>query len=190
MPVAAGSIPLSATAQASFRDWWDTKKREAADHDGLWAEWLQKQGGNALRLSLCLEMLKWSTSDQAALPQEIATQTLEDALTLIDDWAIPMAQRTLDLMYRSQGDQHAAALAKHLRREKLTKFNARLFWRGKYGPAGVLRDPKAMEDACRALTDAGLIRHVGLRNHPRKGREATDYEVNPALLEAAPTKQA
>jgi DNA adenine methylase len=187
LPVANASIPLSAAALASFRDWWDAKKREAAEYDGLWAEWLQKQGGNALRLSLCLEMLKWSTTEQAALPQEIATGTLQDALTLIDDWAIPMAQRTLDLMYRSGADQHAATLAKHLRREKLTKFNARLFWRGKYGPAGALRDPKAMGDACRVLTDAGLIRHVGVRNHSRKGREATDYEVNPVLLEAPPS---
>jgi len=188
LPVAAASIPLSAAAQVHFRDWWDAKKREAAEHDGLWAEWLQKQGGNALRLSLCLEMLKWSTSERADLPQEIATETLRDALTLIDDWAIPMAQRTLDLMYRSAADQHAATLAKHLRREKLTKFNARLFWRGKYGPAGALRDPKAMGDACRVLMDAGLIRHVGVRNHSRKGREATDYEVNPALSGVAPSR--
>jgi DNA adenine methylase len=187
LPVAAACIPLSADAQAIFRDWWDRKKREAADHDGLWAEWVQKQGGNALRLALCLEMLKWSATERAALPDEIATQTLQDAVTLIDDWAIPMAQRTLDLMYRSGAEQHAATLAKHLRREKLAKFNARLLWRGSYGPAGALRDAKVLEEACRVLTDAGLIRHVGTRNHSHKGRVSGDYEVNPVLLASRPS---
>lgn len=184
LPVGTACIPLSADAQSVFRGWWDAKKREIADHEGLWAEWMQKQGGNALRLSLCLEMLKWSASAATDLPETIATKTLQDALTLIDDWAIPMAQRTLEVMYRSTSDQWAVALAKHLRRHKLGTFNARRLRRGECGgPAGVLADPDAMDQACRTLIGAGLIRHVGVRNHSTKGRAPMDYETNPVLLD-------
>ena len=190
LDVATACIPLSAAAQSVFRGWWDAKKREIADHEGLWAEWMQKQGGNALRLALCLEMLKWSVSDAADLPEEITEQTLQDALTLIDDWAIPMAQRTLEVMYRSKSDQWAVALAKHLRRHKLETFNARLLRRGECGgPAGVLADPKAMDQACRTLMEAGLVRHIGVRRHTAKGRSPMDYDTNPALLDLG-TKRA
>jgi DNA adenine methylase len=183
LPVGAACIPLSADAQSVFRVWWDAKKREIADHDGLWAEWMQKQGGNALRLALCLEMLKWSASGATDLPEDIAAQTLQDALTLIDEWAIPMAQRTLEVMYRSTSDQWAVALAKHLRRHDLATFNARRLRRGESGgPAGVLADPKVMDQACHTLMGAGLIRHVGVRNHASKGRSPMDFETNPALL--------
>lgn len=184
LPTGAGSISLCPDAQSVFRGWWDTKKREIADHEGLWAEWMQKQGGNALRIALALEMLKWSASDATDLPETIATRTLQDALTLIDDWAIPMAQRTLEVMYRSTSDQWAVALAKHLRRHKLGTFNARRLRRGECGgPAGVLADPDAMDQACRALMGAGLIRYVGVRNHFTKGRAPMDYEANPVLLD-------
>jgi DNA adenine methylase len=190
LPVAGDVIPLSPDAQAIFRAWWDAKKRENADHDGLWAEWLQKQGGNALRIALVLEMLQWSTAGaDTALPMEVTKVTLQGALTLLDDWAIPMAQRTLEVMYRSSSDQHAAALAKLLRRLNLTSFNARRLRRGELGgPVGALGNPDVMDDACHSLMQAGLIRHVGMRNHYRKGRAPLDYETNPVLFEGAATK--
>ena len=81
------------------------------------------------------------------VPEAIDEQTLVDALMLIDDWAISMAQRTLEVMYRSSSDQHAAALARHLRREKLTAFNARRLRRGEYGPAGALSEPSRSSPA-------------------------------------------
>ena len=183
LPVGSACIPLSPDAQAAFRVWWDAKRREIADHDGLWAEWMQKQGGNALRLALTLELLKWSAGEAVELPSSISPDTLWDALTLIDDWAIPMAQRTLEVMYRSPSDQQAVTLARHLRREKLGAFNARQLRRGEYGPAGALSEPATMEAACRVLMEAGLIRFVGARNHSHKGRVSGDYEVNPALFE-------
>ena len=85
-------------------------------------------------------------------------------------------------MYRSQADQQAAALARFLRRQKVTTFNARRLRRGEYGQAGALGNAKVMDEACRALMEAGLIRHVGFRNHSHKGRAPTDYETNPILL--------
>jgi hypothetical protein len=94
------------------------------------------------------------------------------------------------VMYRSSSDQHAAALAKLLRRLNLTSFNARRLRRGELGgPVGALGNPDVMDDACHSLMQAGLIRHVGTRNHYRKGRAPLDYETNPALLEGAVTKR-
>jgi len=182
LPVGCGRLMLAPPAQARFRQWWDGKRREIADHDGLWAEWMQKQGGNALRLALVLELLKWAVTDGDDLPEAIEEHTLQDALALIDDWAIPMAQRTLEVMYRTPADQQAAALAKHLRRAKLTSFNARRLRRGEYGPAGALGHTATMEQACRTLMEARLIRFVGVRHHAHKGRASGDYEVNPLLL--------
>jgi DNA adenine methylase len=182
LKVATACIPLSPDGQLIFRNWWNAKKREIAEHDGLWAEWMQKQGGNALRLALCLEMLKWCGAAKDSLPAEIATQTLHDALNLIDSWAIPMAQRTLDVMYRPREEQWASMLARHLRRENLSAFNARGFYRGEYGPAGPLRNAETLDKACMVLIRSGLIRDVGVRRHPRKGRTSSDYAVNPALL--------
>lgn len=181
LPVDNGCLPLTASGQIIFSEWWNAKRIENADHDGLWAEWMSKQGGNALRIALCLELLKWSATD-GDLPHDISEQSLRDAVKLIDHWAIPMAERTLEVMHRSQSDQLAATLAKHLRRAKLATFNSRKLRRGEYGQAGALSDSSKMDDACAALIEARLIRHVGARAHARKGRISGDYEVNPALV--------
>lgn len=183
LPVADACLSLAPEAQRLFEEWWDATRRDNAEAEGLWAEWMHKQGGNVLRLALVLEMLKWAATAAEPLPPIVSTSTLSDALTLMDSWVIPMAERTLEVMYRSTGDQRASTLAKHLRRHKLTSFNARKLRRGEYGAAGVLRDKAVMDEACQALLDARVIRFVGARNHSKKGRLSGDYEVHPALLQ-------
>jgi len=146
---------------------------------------MAKQGGNALRIALTLELLKWSANNDAAFPLEVSLATLRDALFLIDNWAIPMAQRTLEVMDRAPSDQQAASLAKLLKRRDLSRFNARKLRRVEYGPVGALANVKVLTSAIETLEGAGIIRRVGTRVGGTIGRRSSDYEVNPKLLDAS-----
>ena len=72
------------------------------------------------------------------------------------------------------------ALARHLKRTGLCEFNARVL-RREIGGA-LLRDASAMNAACNTLVEAGLIRPKFARAGGTPGKQAKNYEVNPAVF--------
>jgi hypothetical protein len=70
-------------------------------------------------------------------------------------------------------------LARHLRAHKQAKFNAKNMRRDIGGP---LREASAMDAACAALVEAGVIRPWPERSGSTPGRAAKNYEVNPVVL--------
>ncbi|OYW33386.1 MAG: hypothetical protein B7Z41_05530 [Rhizobiales bacterium 12-66-7] len=73
-------------------------------------------------------------------------------------------------------ETNAAILARHLRQEGRSTFNARTVRRA---IGGALRTADAMEAAIEDLVEACLVRPV---SQPLRSKKAKDFEVNPALL--------
>lgn len=188
------AVPLSRHAIARFEQWVDRKRKAAeADEDGVWGQWLGKQGGVALRLALVIEHLWWAADPKPGEwtgPAKISNAALTTAMKFIDSYSSPMAALTLKNAARPVEDQDALRLVRMLAATGKEQFNARLLSRGSHGPAGRLSQPSAMAAACEVLAAAKLIRHVGERADGKAGRRPSVYEVNPILFDADVRKAA
>lgn len=176
--------PLTDEARALVEPWVGAKRAKTADQEGIWGEWLGKQGGVALRLALVFEYLWWAAEAPYAdePPAQISTEAYQAAIRFIDEYAAPMAERAFAMAALPLEDKLGAKLAKLLQGSRATKFNARDVRRGSLGPAGELSGAAAMTTACEALEHACLIRHVGQRAGGGHGRLPANYDVNPRLL--------
>ena len=181
---------LDPDAASGFEVWWRERRREASEGSGLWAGWLGKQGGTALRLALILEHLWWSApsansaNSANSFPQIVTSSAMNAAMHLIDRWAGPMAKRAFGAAAASPAEADAAALATWISRRGLNTFNTRTARRSADGPGGRLVATTAMSAACDLLDEAGLIRRSGGRAGDTPGRARNDYTVNPIMLEA------
>jgi len=148
----------------------------AADASGVFAGTLGKARGHVLRLSAILELLWWSAQPDKPAPTSISAAAVGDAIDLVDSYFLPMAERVFGDSAIPIADRNATALARHLRQAREPTFNARLVRRSM---GGALRDAAAMEAACTALVDAGIIRAITSLG---MGRKPKDFEVNPAIF--------
>jgi len=185
------ACPLTAGAQTLLGPWVGAKRDEASQSEGIWAEWLGKQGGVALRLALILEHLWWAADAPMAqsAPMEISERAYRAAIDFIDGYSAPMAERAFAIATLPQEDRLGAKLAKLIRKDGRRSFNARDVRRGALGAAGELAKAKEMALACECLELAGIIRHIGIRAGGKPGRAPTIYEVNPALWQSADTSK-
>lgn len=179
-------VPLARKAKARFEAWVADKQIAAkSDEEGVWGQWLGKQGGVALRLALVFEHLWWAASarrtDQDG-PKQVSAAALTAAMKFIDDYATPMAAIALNNAGRPVEEQDARSLLRLVERGGARQFNARQVSRGAFGPAGRLSQPSAMLAACEVLEASMLIRHIGVRAGDRKGRRPSDFEINPVLV--------
>lgn len=188
------AIPVSRRAIARFEQWVGQKRQAAeADEDGVWGQWLGKQGGVALRLALVLEHLWWASDakpDDTTGPTTISASAMTAAMKFIDAYASPMAALALKNAAQPVEDQDALRLLRLLANKGDAQFNARLLGRGSHGPAGRLSQPSVMTAACEVLTAAKLIRHVGERADGKAGKRPGLYEVNPILFDTGVRKAA
>lgn len=179
-------VPVARQARARFEAWVAAKQIAAkSDEEGVWGQWLGKQGGVALRLALVFEHLWWAASarrtDQDG-PKQVSAAALSAAMKFIDGYAAPMAAIALNNAGRPVEEQDARSLLRLIERGGVRQFNARQVSRGAFGPAGRLSQPAAMKAACEVLEASMLIRHVGVRAGDRKGRQPSDFEINPVLV--------
>ena len=179
------AVPLARHAKQRFEAWVASKHEEAkGDEEGVWGQWLGKQGGVALRLALIIEHLWWAANphrDQDG-PTVVSQSALSAATNFIDGYAGPMTVVALNNAVRPASEQDAKTLLALLRRRPIEQFNARLVGRGSNGPAGRLATPAVMASACDVLEAAHLIRFAGVRAGNHKGRKTNDYEANPVLF--------
>lgn len=178
------AVPVARHATPRFEAWAALKNSESrADDEGVWGQWLGKQGGVALRLALILEHLWWAANPDLGQegPKIVSQTALTAATKFIDRYAGPMTVVALNNAVRPASEQDARTLLALLRRRPVEQFNARLVGRGSNGPAGRLAAPAVMASACDVLEAAHLISFVGVRAGEHKGRKTSDYEVNPAV---------
>lgn len=175
---------LAPEAMPVLQAWVGNKRFEVAQEEGVWAEWLGKQGGVSLRIALILEYLWWAAVSplNEPPPETITLTAYQAAIDFIDGYSMPMAARTMNLAMRPPEDRAAAKLARLLRKHRVPQFNAREVRRNAIGPVGDLAKPSNMAAACEVLEAAHLIRHIGGRDGPNRGRTASTFEVNPALF--------
>ena len=174
---------LASEALDLLQSWVGQKRSVAAQEEGIWAEWLGKQGGVSLRIALILEHLWWAAVSplNEPPPEVISLAAYQTAIDFIDSYSMPMAARTMNLAMRSPEYRAAAKLARMLHKNQVPQFNARDVRRGSLGPVGELDKSTTMTAACEVLEAAHLIRHIGGREGPTRGRKASTFEVNPAL---------
>lgn len=174
---------LAPEASERLQSWVGKKREEASEEEGIWAEWLGKQAGVSLRIALILEHLSWAAESplNQAPPDRVTLAAYQAAIDFIDGYSMPMAARTMNLATRAPEDRAAAKLARLLRKHHAREFNARDVRRNALGPVGELAKAATMTAACEVLEAAHLIRHIGGREGPTRGRNASTFEVNPAL---------
>jgi putative DNA primase/helicase len=176
--------PLDAPAEDAAAEWINSHIAEEQKSSGAWEQWLGKQRGMLLRYALVLQHLWWSMGENDPVPTEITPEAIAAAATFIDDYAKPMAARCFGMATRPLNERNASFLARLLARNGVDQFNARAVRRGELlRPVGALADAKQMEEACKLLVDARLIRKNGVREGGTKGRAPGSYEVNPKLLQ-------
>lgn len=152
------------------------------EHDGVVAGWIGKLPAMALRLALIFELMWWAQSEKKAPPGQVSGKAYEAAAKLLKGYFYPMMKRTLAQAETAREEHSAKRLARLLRREKLAAFNARDLRRQHKGTLADLATSDRLQEAIQVLSDACLVRHIGVRSGSTKGRAPRDFEVNPALL--------
>ena len=156
--------------------------QESKDAAGFYAGHLGKAPGLLGRLALVLTYLWWSATD-APEPRTVSEKGIGFAAHLMTAYFSPMAMRAFGDAARPEGDRHAAAIARRIVKKKLSKINASDI-RRKWNIPGLTDAPKVMV-ALRVLEETNCIRPAPSRLGDTPGRHSSDYEVNPALLEAS-----
>ncbi|HEY8566536.1 MAG TPA: DUF3987 domain-containing protein [Beijerinckiaceae bacterium] len=149
------------------------------DQCGVYAGALGKARGHALRLACIVEHLWWCTDPCRPEPDRIDRPAMDAAVTLVQEYFLPMAERVCGDAATPAAERSARTLARRLRRERLASFNARELRRS---VGAGLRNARDMDEACQALVEARLIRPAPTRKGDTPGRPTKTFVVNPTLL--------
>ncbi|MEH6477304.1 MAG: DUF3987 domain-containing protein [Sneathiella sp.] len=177
--VSQGIVRLDPKATDFFQDW---RQAHAANQpDGNIASWWGKMPGVCLRLALCFEYAGLAST----VRQEnfvVSHAAIEAATVFIEDYLKPMAERTYGDASLPQEERNAAVLAKWITKNRIERINTRELQRQVRLPG--LRKAAEIRPAIEVLVDAGWLRAEPTRAGESKGRGASDYAVNPKLLDA------
>lgn len=172
-------VPLDAGANDTLEAFGQRILERSREASGSLASALGKARGHALRLSCILEHLWWAAlPGRIAEPGAISERAMRAAITMMEDYFLPMAERVFGDAIIPAADKDAVRLARWLRRERINQFNAR---EARHHLGGSLRKADAMDAACEVLVDANALRPVG-RAAGAKGRAPKQFAVNPHLL--------
>ena len=171
-------VPLEDDAADAIERFGREMNSRGFGASGVFASALGKARGHALRLSACLEYAWWCM-ETGPEPQSISIKAVEAAAGLMKGYFLRMAEIVFGTSAVGPDERAAETLAKHLRKDGMTRFNARTL---RLTVGGDLRPPARMNSACQYLCEAGLIRPSARVSSGQIGRPAKDYEVNPLLL--------
>lgn len=158
-----------------------TREREAS---GLLLSWLGKCPGFVLRLALVLEFLDWAIEQRKPVIA-ISDDCVRRAIRLIDEYFLPMAERTFGDALLPEVERHAAMIARLIYARRTGKMangttivNRRDLQRLKL-PG--LRGSAEVGAAVEFLVEAGWLEAIPSRAGGPGGRRKGDYLVNPAV---------
>jgi hypothetical protein len=147
---------------------------------GLYAGHIGKLPGLVARLALAIAYFRWSV-EGGPEPESIGTESVGYAAHLVDDYFNPMSRRAFGDAALPEADRHAAIIARRIVRERLIEINPSVIRRNWKLPG--LREARKIEAALRVLEEANSIRLAPSRVGNTIGRQSSNYEVNPKLLE-------
>jgi hypothetical protein len=165
-----------------YRQWMYSQEQQAT---GLFLSFLGKQAGIVARLSLTLELLKWSVGGCSIPATEISLKTVEQVIRLSKEYLIPMGKRVFEDGSKPLEARHADALARWIMTTKPSLINARDVYR-KAKIEGV-QDSKAAKAAIAELVAAHWLLEAPSRKGETTGRQRSDYQINPRLWEVVTT---
>ncbi len=170
-------VKLSLGAASLFESWWQNEGTVNETHaGGMFKSHLGKLPGILLRLSLVLEYLGWSASDDPE-PAQISEAALAAAAHLIEDYYRPMAVRAFGEAALPSEERNAATIGRRILGEGLKHINASEI-RRKWRLHG-LRKHDEVKAALSVLEEAHWIRASGVSTG---GRPSSAYAVNPLLV--------
>ena len=176
-------LRLEPQAEDVLEDFACDMAQRGNETSGIFSGALGKARGHALRLATVIEFLWWCGTPGVQEPQIISAKAMMASAGLLDGYFIPMAERVHGDAAIPVAERGAMILGRYLKRNGLVTFNARDV-RREIG--GALRETPAMNAACEVLIEAGLLRPQFSRAGENKGRQAKNFEVNPAVFGASP----
>jgi len=178
-------LPLEDDAAAVFADWNVTNAEADAEGSNLYASFAGKMSGAVLRLALVAELTEWAFNGGGE-PATVSMRSLSAAIEWVEDYAKPMAQRVFGDAAVPLADRNAALLARYIRKNEFHTINARELRRHPHkGHLKPLQAKGAMDEALDIMQDAGWILPAFSRDGEGVGQQRKDYNVNPAVFEAA-----
>lgn len=175
-------LRLTRDAEDVLEEFARETAKTAHEATGIFAGALGKARGHALRLSIIIEHLRWCGEANVPEPDAVSASAVEAAAGLLEAYYVPMAERVFGDAAIPTDERAAMLLIRYARAHGLVGFNARELRRD---IGGALREAAAMDAACKALVEAGLVRSAGTRAGDRPGRTSKTFEVNPAVLRRA-----
>ena len=173
-------IRLSPEAADLFTSWWTNEATvNETQAGGMFKSHLGKLPGILLRLSLILEYLWWSVTDERE-PVQVGEAAVASAAHLIEDYYRPMAVRAFGEAALPAEERNAATIGRRIIAKRLGRINAAEI-RRKWKLPG-LRKYDQVKAALQVLEEANWISPVGVS---KGGRPPSDYAVNPRLVGAS-----
>lgn len=170
-------IPFAEDAATMFQEWREAHHTETMGHSGLYASFLGKCPGAAIRLACTLEYLAWSMSEERK-SESIGMVPVGYALHLIDAYFKPMALRVYGDAALPEAEKGAATVARWIVKTRPDIINARTLRRSVRLPG--LTDASKVKAALEVMCDAGWIRYCPTREGDTSGRHQENYTINPA----------
>lgn len=170
---------LTDEAKTFFETWWTG--HDARIPPGPLGGVFGKAPGLALRIALLLEHLCWCACDPPATPpDQVGLDATRRAITMMDDYFLPMAEMVYGDACAPEAERHASIVARWLLDQRSMQINARELRRQARLPG--LREPAKVNAALDHLADAGWLRPDFSRAGGSTGRRRQDYLVNPLLF--------
>ena len=146
---------------------------------------LGKARGQALRLSLVLEFLWWCAEPGIAGPPiRISAEAFSQAVRLMRDYFVPMAERTYGDAASTEAERNASMLAAWIKRERPDEVHVRHLQRTIRLPG--LRTAADIHAAAELLVDADWLSAPPKVTEYGPGRSRVAYAVNRRLFELLP----
>ncbi|MBL4838241.1 MAG: DUF3987 domain-containing protein [Kordiimonadaceae bacterium] len=170
-------IPLTHDASNAFEAWWQDIQERGADNERM-AGWWGKAQGTVLRIALVLEYLIWAECAETLEPIEVRRETIERAISFMDTYAGPMAERAHGASSKSAVDTNTIMLAHYIREQNLEAFTVRELQKDT-----PMRKMKAQEikETCFNLAGYGWLQAAPIRQGETAGKSQGRFLVNPAL---------
>jgi len=174
-------IELTADAANVFDRCQQFYRDQEVDAGGLLKSFIGKLSGLTLRLALTSEFAAWAYRGGSE-PRSITAETLEAVADFVAGYALPMAERVYGDAALPAVERNAATLARHIRKQQLTRINARDLRHTAKLPG--LRDAEPIDAAIAALVEAHWLKPDPNREGGSVGRQRKDFIVNPAVQES------
>ena len=116
-----GVMHLTEEAAASFEIWRVLNATREPEASGLLLSWIGKCPGFVLRHALVFELLDWAIEIPDKRPEWVSANCLERAVNFVDNYLLPMAERTFGDALLPEVERHAALLARQIHARRVGK---------------------------------------------------------------------